>query len=70
MKKEFEMMDIGLLSYYLAIKVNQDEDEIFISQYGYAKEVLKMFNMDDANLVWIPMEYGVKLTIIKMKEKR
>lgn len=29
--KEFEMADIGLMSYYLGIKVKQNEDEIFIS---------------------------------------
>jgi len=31
MIKEFEMIDIGLMSYYLGIKVKQKEDGIFIS---------------------------------------
>ncbi|XP_038896556.1 uncharacterized mitochondrial protein AtMg00810-like [Benincasa hispida] len=62
MVKVFEMTDIGLMSYYLGIKVKQGEDGIFISQDGYAKEVLKKFNMNDANLVGTPMECGVKIT--------
>ncbi|XP_038895793.1 secreted RxLR effector protein 161-like [Benincasa hispida] len=56
------MTDIGLMSYFLGIKVKQGEDGIFISQEGYAKEVLKKFNMNDANLVGTPMECGVKIT--------
>lgn len=62
MTKEFEMMDIGFMSYYLGIKVKRGEDEIFISQEGYAREMLKRFNMDDANPVRKPMECGVKIT--------
>ena len=31
MTKEFEMTDIGLMSYYLGIEVKQEEDNIFIS---------------------------------------
>ena len=37
MSTEFEMTDIGLMSYYLGIKVKQQEDGIFISQEAYAK---------------------------------
>jgi len=46
MIKEFEMSDIGLMSYYLGIEVKQKEDGIFISQQRYAKEMLKLFKMD------------------------
>ncbi|KAK3038082.1 hypothetical protein RJ639_031636 [Escallonia herrerae] len=41
MAREFEMTDIGLMSYYLGIEVRQMEDGIFISQEAYAKEILK-----------------------------
>ncbi|CAB75469.1 copia-type reverse transcriptase-like protein [Arabidopsis thaliana] len=49
MTKEFEMTDIGLMSYYLGIEVKQEDNGIFITQEGYAKEVLKKFKMDDSN---------------------
>ena len=61
MAKEFDMTDIGLTSYYLGIKVKQKEDEIFISQESYIKEILKKFNMDDCNPLSTPMEWEIKL---------
>ncbi|KAK3039004.1 hypothetical protein RJ639_027489 [Escallonia herrerae] len=45
MAREFEMADIGLMSYYLGIEVKQREDGIFISQEAYAKEILKRYGM-------------------------
>ncbi|KAK2446248.1 putative mitochondrial protein [Trifolium repens] len=62
MTKEFEMTDIGLMSYYLGIEVKQEDQGILITQEGYAKEVLKKFKMDDANPVSTPMECGIKLS--------
>ncbi|KAK3039985.1 hypothetical protein RJ639_027175 [Escallonia herrerae] len=38
MAKEFEMTDIGLMSYYLGIEVKQRDNGIFISQGAYAKK--------------------------------
>ena len=32
MKQQFEMIDLGLMSYFLGIKVQQIDDGIFISQ--------------------------------------
>jgi hypothetical protein len=62
MAREFEMTDIGLMAYYLGIEVKQGEDGIFISQEGYAKEVLKKFNMSNCKSVCTPVECGVKLS--------
>ncbi|KAK2978670.1 hypothetical protein RJ640_023384 [Escallonia rubra] len=62
MAKEFEMTDIGLMSYYLRIEVKQRDDGIFISQEAYAKEVLKRFNMENCNPISIPIEVENKLS--------
>ncbi|OIT36790.1 abc transporter c family member 10 [Nicotiana attenuata] len=62
MAREFEMTDIGLMSYYLGIQVHQRKDEIFISQGEYAKEILKKFEMDNCNPVSTPVECGVKIS--------
>ncbi|KAL1325586.1 hypothetical protein AAHE18_13G171100 [Arachis hypogaea] len=62
MAQEFEMSDIGLMSYYLGIEVKQMEDGIFISQEAYARELLKKLNMLDCNPTNTPMECGVKLS--------
>uniref|UniRef100_A0A803PIF8 Reverse transcriptase Ty1/copia-type domain-containing protein n=1 Tax=Cannabis sativa TaxID=3483 RepID=A0A803PIF8_CANSA len=37
MAKEFEMTDIGLMSYYLGIEVKQEGKGVFITQEDYAK---------------------------------
>ena len=60
MTGEFEMTDIGLMSYYLGIEVKQTDEGIFISQEGYAKEILKRFGMDKCNLVGTPIEHKAK----------
>ena len=62
MMKEFEMTDIGLLSYYLVIEAKQKDKGILITQEGYPKEVLKKFKVDDSNPVSTPMECGIKLS--------
>ncbi|KAK2966970.1 hypothetical protein RJ640_014158, partial [Escallonia rubra] len=49
MAKEFEIIDIGFMSYYLGIELMQRDDVTFISQDAYAKEVLKEFNMKNCN---------------------
>ena len=62
MTMEFEMTDIGLMSYYLSIEVKQEDKGILITQEGYAKEVLKKFKMGDSNPVSTPMECRIKLS--------
>ncbi|KAK6122535.1 hypothetical protein DH2020_043713 [Rehmannia glutinosa] len=65
----FEITDLGLMSYYLGLEVKQMEEGIFLSQTGYAKEILKKFNMIDCNPVNIPMETGLKLSNFGDEEK-
>ena len=62
MTREFEMTDIGLMSYYLGIEVKQKEEGVFISQEGYARELLKKFKMNDCKPVSTPIECGAKLS--------
>jgi hypothetical protein len=61
MTSEFEMSDLGLLSFYLGIEVEQKKDCIIIKQTSYAKKVLSQFGMAYYNPVRIPMEPGAKL---------
>ncbi|XP_006580763.1 uncharacterized protein LOC114411216 [Glycine soja] len=69
MIKEFEMTDIGLVSYYLGIEAKQKEDGIFISQQNYAKEMLKKFKMDNYKPIGTPMECKMKLSKFDEAEK-
>lgn len=69
MAKESEMMDIGLMAYYLGIEVKQMDRGIFISQEGYAKEILRKFKMEDCKPVGTPVEVGMKLSKFEDGEK-
>ncbi|KAG6499007.1 hypothetical protein ZIOFF_038763 [Zingiber officinale] len=69
MTKEFEMTNIGLMTYYLGIEVNQREDGSFISQAGYVREILKKFKMDNSKSINTPVKCGVKLSEHDEEEK-
>jgi hypothetical protein len=56
MTSQFQMSDLGLLSFYLGIEVEQQEDCIIIRQASYAKKVLAQFGMSDCNPTRIPMD--------------
>jgi hypothetical protein len=64
MIKAFEMIDIGLMTYYLGIEIKQGEDGIFVSQ-----EILKKFKMKDCAKKNIPVECGVKMIENDEEEK-
>ncbi|XP_073111813.1 uncharacterized protein [Elaeis guineensis] len=62
MAKEFEMTDMGLMSHFLGLEVNQLENGIFLSQEHYAKEVVKRFKMEECNPISTTVDYGAKLS--------
>jgi hypothetical protein len=64
MIKAFEMIDIGLMTYYLGIEIKQGEDGIFVSQ-----EILKKFKMKDCAKKNILVECGVKIIENDEEEK-
>ena len=46
MKKEFEMIDLGLMKYFLILEVTQTDQGIFICQHKYAIDILQRYRMD------------------------
>ncbi|GJV52340.1 putative RNA-directed DNA polymerase [Tanacetum coccineum] len=62
MKAKFEMSDLGLLSYYLGIEVNQQETGITLKQEAYARSILTKTRMIKCNPNKRPMEHKLKLT--------
>jgi len=59
--KVFEMNDLGKMTYFLGIEVNQSSQGIFVSQKKYATEILKKFCLDKCKLVSTPAVQGEKL---------
>jgi len=58
----FEMIDLGLMSYFLDIEVVHQKDGIFISQKKYASDILKKFKMEHSKPISTPVEEKLKLT--------
>ncbi|KAL9265744.1 Retrovirus-related Pol polyprotein from transposon RE2-like protein, partial [Drosera capensis] len=56
MMTEFEMSDLGLLSYYLGIEVEQKKGWIKLKQSAYAKKILSQFGMAECNATKYSME--------------
>jgi hypothetical protein len=61
MVQEFEMTDIGLMTYFLGLEVTHKEEGIFISQSNYTKDILERFELERCNRVSTPVENGVEL---------
>jgi len=60
MMQAFEMTDLGLMTYFLGIEIKQGENEVFICQRKYAKEILRKFQMDECKVVSTPMNQKEK----------
>ncbi|XP_028230844.1 uncharacterized protein LOC114411331 [Glycine soja] len=61
MMRVFEMTDLGEMSNFLGIEIKQRQNEIFIYQQKYAKEILKKFYMDNCKSMSTPMCQKEKL---------
>lgn len=61
MSQAFEMSDLGKLSYYLGIEVEQGPGYIELRQVVYAKKVLEKAGMSECNATKFPMEPKLQL---------
>ena len=55
MQGEFEISTMGELKCFLGLQIKQQKDGILIHQEKYAKDLLKIFNMDKAKSISTPM---------------
>ena len=60
LKAEFEMSDLGDLSYFLGIEFAYTSRGILLHQKRYALEILKRFRMDNCNAATTPVEANLK----------
>jgi len=58
----FKMIDLGLMTYFLGIEIKQNENDVFICQKKYAKEILKKFKIKECKVVSTPMNQKEKLS--------
>ncbi|KAL5823512.1 hypothetical protein ACOSQ4_021412 [Xanthoceras sorbifolium] len=57
----FELTDLGLMAYFLGMEVKQSQNEVFICQKKYAKEILNKFQMEECKATSTPMNQKEKL---------
>jgi len=69
MEKIFEMIDLGVMKYFLGMEVLQSNDGIFICQQKYISDILNRFKMQDCKPVSTPISIGVKLGIDEDSKK-
>ncbi|WVZ70684.1 hypothetical protein U9M48_019327, partial [Paspalum notatum var. saurae] len=69
MKSTFHMSDLGLLTYYLGIEVEQREDGITLCQSSYARKLLVQSGMGECRSNKTPMEEKLKLSKESMAGK-
>lgn len=53
--KQFEMVDLKEINYFLGIKIERTNSEISLDQTTYLKSILKKFNMSECNPVSTPL---------------
>ncbi|XP_062093754.1 secreted RxLR effector protein 161-like [Humulus lupulus] len=51
----FEMIDLGLMTYFLGMEIKQNDYEVFICQKKYGKEILKKFEFEECKDMRTPM---------------
>lgn len=62
LSQQFEMKDLGPLSYFLGLEVSTGPDGYFLSQAKDASDLLSRAGLTDSKTVPTPMEPNVRLT--------
>jgi hypothetical protein len=63
LNQDFEIKDLGILHYFLGLKVYHMDDGIFLSQPNYSLYLLGQFQMSDCKHSPTPFQSRVKLTV-------
>lgn len=61
MKSEFEMTDLGLLTYFLGMEFVSTSKGMFMHQKKYVADILKRFDMMNCKSVTTPIDAWIKL---------
>jgi hypothetical protein len=60
--QQFEMKDLGHLSYFLGLEVSYDSTGYYLSQAKYASDLLSRTGLTDTKVVSTPLEMNARLT--------
>ena len=62
LSQQFEMKDLGHLSYFLGLEITHSTDGLYITQAKYASDLLSRAGLTDSKTVDTPVELNVHLT--------
>ena len=62
LSQQFEMKDLGHLSYFLGLEITHSIDELYITQAKYASELLSRAGLIDSKIVDTLVELNAHLT--------
>ena len=62
LSQQFEMKDLGHLSYFLGLEITNSTAGLYITQAKYASELLSQAGLTDSKTVDIPVKLNVHLT--------
>ena len=60
--QQFEMKDLGHLSYFLGLEITHSTDGLYINQAMYASELLSQAGFTDSKTIDTPVKFNVYLT--------
>ena len=67
LSQQFEMKDLGHLSYFLGLEITHSIDELYITQAKYAFELLSRAELTNSKIVNTPVELNAHLTPSRRK---
>ena len=62
LSQQFEMKDLGHLSYFLGLEITHSTDDLYITQAKYAFDLLSRAGLTDSKTVDTPVELNAHLT--------
>ena len=62
LNQQFEMKDLGHLSYFLGLEITHSTDGFYITQAKYASNLLSQAGLTDSKTVDTPVELNAHLT--------
>ena len=62
LSEQFEMKDLGHLSYFLGLEITHSTDELYITQAKYASELFSQAGLTNSKTVDTPVEFNAHLT--------
>jgi len=66
--EKFRMTDLNEIKHFIGIRIEMQEDKIYLSQSAYVKKILSKFNMENCNAVSTPLPSKINYELLNSDE--